>query len=278
MTIKLVISAKSAGALLLLAIVCAGCARQDAGGASANEPAAIVDGVAISQQSVIAAVPEEDFTRRNAQLDAFISEQLLANAAVRDKLDTDVAVVAAQETARRQTLARAYIARKSAALPKPTSEEINAFYEEHPELFAQRRIFRLQEIAIVVSPERIAEVTERFRDLNTFKDRAGWLEQEGLSFTTGVTVKPAEDIPADLLSVLVSLQDGDAFNMPTENGLATVQITGVEDQPLTLTQAESFIERFLSNQRLGEMLNQETERLRDSAEIEYFPPYSAEKL
>jgi EpsD family peptidyl-prolyl cis-trans isomerase len=275
MTIRAAVTSARASSLVLIAISCASCLQQESAETTATEPAAIVDGTAISHQSVVAAVPEGDLTQRNAQLDTFISEQLLANAAVRDNIDKDAAVVSALETSRRQTLALAYITTKSKALPKPTSAEIAAFYAEHPELFAQRRIFRLQEIAIQIPPERIANVTERFRDLTTFNDRARWLEQEGLSFTTGVTVKPAEDIPADLLSVLSKLQDGDAFNMPTENGLATVQITGIEDQPLSLEQAKSFIEQYLNNQRLGEMINQETRRLRESAVIEYIRPYSA---
>jgi EpsD family peptidyl-prolyl cis-trans isomerase len=275
MTIKTTVPASAAGTLLLLAIVSAGCARQDADGARAIKPAATVDGIAISQQSVMAAVPVDDDKRRKAQLDTFVAEQVLANAAVRDKLDADVAVVSALETARRQVLARAYIAKKGAALPKPTSDEIIAFYQQHPELFAQRRIFRLQEIAIAVPPERVADITARFHDLKTFNARAEWLKKTGIPFTIGVGVKAAEDIPADLLSTLTRLKDGDAFNMPSEKGLAVIQITGVESQPLTVTQAQPFIERFLRNQRLGEMINQESKRLRDSARIEYFPPYSA---
>ena len=64
-------------------------------------------------------------------------------------------------------------------------------------------------------------------------------------------------------------------NVPGDKGITTVQVAGVESKPLTLPQAQAYIERFLANQRIGTLINQETERLRGSAKIEYIAPYAA---
>jgi EpsD family peptidyl-prolyl cis-trans isomerase len=257
----------------LIFIACASCSRSGETDVQASPPAAKVDGKEISQQSVAAAVPANDIKRRKAQLESFVSEQLLANAAVSEKLDKEASVIDALEIAKRQVLAKAYLAKRIAALPRPSENEIQTFYDKHPELFAQRRLYRLQEIAITAPPDRIDEITTKFQALTTFKERANWLKDMNIPFTVGVAVKSAEDLPSDLLSTLTKLKDGNAFNIANDTGLTTIQITGIEDEPLTLSQARANVERFLVNQRIGEMINKETERLRHVAKIEYFDPY-----
>lgn len=254
--------------------ICAGTASA-AVTSSSDPPAAMVDGVAISRQSVITAVPSEDQVRRNAQLNAYVNEQVLANAARRDKLDVEVSVVSASETAQRQALARAYVAKRAAALGPVPAEDIKRYYEQHPELFAQRRIYRLQEIVVTAPPDRVAEITKRFASLKTFQDRVDWLEKARLPYTVGVVVMAAEELPADMLATVSKLYDGNAFNVLSERGITAVQITGLENKPLTLTQAQASIERFLANQRLGQVYNEEAQRLRRAAKVEYFAPFAA---
>ncbi len=50
------------------------------------------------------------------------------------------------EAARREIIARAYAEKIGQGAPKPTAQEVNAYYEAHPALFSQRRIYNLQEV------------------------------------------------------------------------------------------------------------------------------------
>lgn len=255
----------------MVAVMLAGCGGA---GDAVPPPAAKVDGVTISQAGLVAAVPGGSPAQRKAQLDTSIAEQLLANAATKAKLDADPGVMAAMETSKRQILARAYLAKQAAAQPKVTDVDIKAFYDEHPELFAKRKIYRLQEIAITVAGDRMGDITKKFQGMKTFGERAVWLKKNGITFTTGVVVKGAEEWPADLLARLTKMKDGTAFDLANAKGFSSLQLTGIEEQPLTPQQAQSQIAKFISNQRLGELVNQETKRLRESAKIEYFAPYS----
>lgn len=260
---------------IMIVAALAGCGKSGQGEVSVIAPAARVDGVAISQQAVVTAVPASDERARKAQLETFVAEQLLANAAVLIKLDSDAAVMAALEEARRQVLAKAYIAKRKADLPPPSDQEIRAFYDEHPELFAKRRVYRLQEIVITAPADRIDEIAKRVDSLKTFDALAKWLKEKNLPFTVGVAVKPAEEWPSDLLSTLAKLKDGNAFNMRHATGLTVVQVTAAEDKPVDVAQARVAIERFIANRKLGELINQETGRLRRAAKIEYLGPYLA---
>lgn len=218
-------------------------------------------------------MPDGDLKKRQARLDAFVSEELYAQAAISDQLDRKPEVVAALEIARRSTLARAYVAKLRAGLSAATDAEVQDFYDKHPELFSQRRIYRLQEIAIVAAGTRVDEIKNAFKALGTFNDRANWLKNEQIPFKVGVTVKPADELPADLVRAMLQMKDGSSFYLPSERGFTTVQITGIEESPLTKLQATPHIQRFLLNQRLAGLLAQETERLRKASKIQYFAPY-----
>ena len=165
-----------------LAGLLAGCG----GDSTSTPPAAKVDGITISQVSVTASAAGANESQHKAQLEISIAEQLLANAAIKEKLDGDVNVLAAIETSKRQALARAYLARRAAAQAKITEADIKAFYDQRPELFAERKIYRLQEIAVTVASDRVGEINKKLQGMKTFGERAAWLKKNNIVFTTGV--------------------------------------------------------------------------------------------
>jgi EpsD family peptidyl-prolyl cis-trans isomerase len=239
-----------------------------------DQPAATVDGVAISQSSVISAAPAGDLERQTARLDALIDEQLLVSAALRAGLENEASVVAAAEAGRRQALVRAYLEHKAVPLGPIRSEDIERYYAQHSELFARRRIYRMQEIVISVPPERVDEITASLASLTTFRQRREWLDAKQLPYRVGAVTMAAEELPADLLATVSQLAEGNVFNVRSEQGLTMVQIIGIEDRPLTLAQSRDDIERFLVNQRLDRLAREEAARLRKTARIEYFAPFT----
>ncbi len=64
----------------------------------------------------------------------------------------------ALENSRREILARAYVEQITSAVPKPTTEEAKKYYAENPALFAERRIYNLQEIVLPATAGVAAEL------------------------------------------------------------------------------------------------------------------------
>ena len=89
-------------------------------------------------------------------LEKVIDRELLVQKALAAGLDRDPAVRQSVETARRQLLAQAWLER-GAATARSTPEEMRAFYAENPALFAERRIYRLRELA-VSAPAELTDV------------------------------------------------------------------------------------------------------------------------
>ena len=92
------------------------------------------------------ASPEAAPKIRREILDKLVDQELAVEQAVEKKLDRSPEVLMAIENARREILARAYVEQITASMPKPTVDEAKKYYAENPQLFAERRIYNIQEI------------------------------------------------------------------------------------------------------------------------------------
>ncbi|MET0349833.1 MAG: EpsD family peptidyl-prolyl cis-trans isomerase, partial [Rhizobacter sp.] len=89
-------------------------------------------------------------------IEGLVDQELAAQAAKKDKLDQDPRVVQQMEAAKRDVLARAYLERLGEKVTEPSSDEIDRYYETHPNLFSQRRLYSLQETNFVIDPQKAA--------------------------------------------------------------------------------------------------------------------------
>ena len=112
------------------------------------------------------------------------------------------------EAARREILSRAYLEQIAAAQPKPTPEEAKKYIAEHPQLFAERRIFNIQEIVLPASSTATANLREMVTAGKSMDDIANWLKSKDIKFSGGSATRPAEQIPLDLLPKVHALKDG----------------------------------------------------------------------
>ena len=216
-TLKLVV--------LCLAAALPGCERAAAerGGA---QLAAKVNGAEIS----VRALRSAGAPSTNQALEKVIERELLVQQALHAGLDREPTVKDAIDASRRQILADAWL--DTVAAGKTVSrEEIRAFYAEHPELFAERRVYRVRETRLL----------------------------------------PAERVPLAHLPRLARLGAGESvvFDAPADGGTLEVQVVQAEDAPLSETQATALIEQFLAGRKRLALAAAEVRRLREAATIEY---------
>jgi EpsD family peptidyl-prolyl cis-trans isomerase len=204
-------------------------------------------------------------------LERLIDQELLVQKAVENKLDRDPRVLQMVEASRRQILSQAYVDQLTQSAARPSSEEIGKFYAERPELFAERKIYRLQEITVSAREDISAQVLEEeIKKAKSINDVVAWLKSKNVPFNANATVKAAEQLPMDVVPHLAKLPIGHVMLMPTQQqGILLVQIAAVEKQPLDEKQAQPFIVQYLVNQRKLEIVQSELKQLRGSAKIEY---------
>jgi len=150
---------------LLIAALVVGCGDKKEGAATeekgATQVAAKVNGTELTVHQVNFAlqnIPNLDKEQSKAAslqvVRRLVNEEVLLQKAVADKLDRDPKVVQALDASRRQILAEAYMSRKLGTQAEPTDAEVTDYFNQHPELFAKRKIYRLQEIAIKAPAEK----------------------------------------------------------------------------------------------------------------------------
>jgi hypothetical protein len=193
----------------------------------------------------------------NAQaLEKIIDRELLVQKALEAKLDQDPAVAESIDNARRQVLAQAYVARVSSGNAKPSRDEVRAFYNDNPALFAERRIYRIRELA-VAEPAELAE--------GELEQMVASLRSRGAHFTLTTQTQPAEELPLAYLPRLSRMKPGEVAVF----GRTAIQLIHAEDAPLPPEQAYALIEQFLAGKKRMELAAAEVKKLREGARIEY---------
>ena len=249
-----------------------GCSKSDK---PATQIVAKVNGDEITVHQVNNAVskvpnvtPENVNAVRKEVLDKLINQQLAVQQAEKNKIDRSPEVMMMMDAAKREILTKAYLSQVVSNLPQPSEKEVTKFYDEHPELFAQRRIYKLQEIVI---PTKDAPVSE-IRQVATSKpmdDVVAWLKSKSLHFNTSGATRAAEQISLPLLSQIASMKDGETKLIESPEAITVVHLVSSEVAPVDKETAMQRIPRFLANEEAKTAINQDLQRLKSSAKIVY---------
>ena len=268
-------------ALLPMALLLAAC-----GGGKveipAGEVAARVNGEPIGSAQIAGVLqmqrgirPEQVDTVGKAALERLIDQQLAAQKALEQKLEQDPKVVAQIEFARREVLARAYVEKVGDGVTKPTAEAVKQYYDEKPALFKERRIYNIQELAIEARPEQVeilrAELGKSL-NINTFVE---YLKANSIRFAANQAVRPAEQLPLNMLDAFAKLKDGQAALVPTPTGAQVIVLAGSRLEPVDEAHARPAIEQFLIADAKRKRVEADLKALRTAAKIEYTAAASA---
>jgi EpsD family peptidyl-prolyl cis-trans isomerase len=257
--------------IAMLAVPATGCEKA-AADRPAAQPVAKVNGTKISIQQIRAAPAYAGAGPAPADagaLEKVIDRELLVQQALAAKLDRDPQVVQSIENARRELLAQAYLERAASAASGSTRDEVRAFYEENPALFAERRVYRLRELVVSAPAEMIDVLRAEAAKAAELDDVAAWLRSRDAKYSVDALTQPAEQLPLAYLPQLARMKAGEIAVFATPSGASVMQLVQAEAAPLTESQAAPLIEQFLAGRRRLETAAAEVKRLREVATIEY---------
>ncbi|HUW29250.1 MAG TPA: EpsD family peptidyl-prolyl cis-trans isomerase [Sulfuriferula sp.] len=264
--------------MLILGAVLAGCSKQD----TKSSAIARVNGIPITSAQLDLALSHLNLAAQNLTpqaknqvVQALVDQQLLVQKATAQKLDQDPAVQQLLQAAHDQVLSQAYLQRAGQAVAKPTEAEISDYYNQHPELFSQRRIYSLQELAIAAPKDRIAELNSRLETSHDLGGFVNWLRSQNIPFRTGSEVKAAEQLPMNILPRMQTMQNGQLLALPSANGITVLQIASIQSAPITLGKAHTLIERYLTATKQRDVATADIKKLRDAAKIEYMGEFAS---
>lgn len=263
-------------------VIVGGCGKKDdAGKKAATQVAAKVNGYEITVHQVNALLartpgiaPEAVPRAKREALTRLVDQQLAVEQAIAKKLDRTPEVIQAIEMARLEVLARAYADSIARTVPRPTDEEVKKYYAEHPELFAERRVYGLEEIVAVTNEKIAPALREQVAKGRSMREIGSWLQSQKVRIVANHGTRTAEQLPMNMLAALHKMKDGEIAVFESDTGATVVRIIASSKVPVSEEAAAPRIRQFLFNQRLAEALSSDMKALKAAAKIEYLGEFA----
>lgn len=221
--------------------------------------------------------PAQAATAKRQILESLIDQELAVQQAQENKLERTPEVMQAIENARREILSRAYVEQAAAVKTKPSADEVKKYFAEHPELFSNRKVYRLEEVAFASNPEVLASVKDQLAKGKSVLDIANGLKASGVEVAGGVSVKPAEQLALDLLPKLAQAKEGQPQVLESAGRGAIITVLASKAEPIDEAKATPVIEAFLVNKQKSELAREAMKQLRAKAKIEYVGEFADAK-
>jgi EpsD family peptidyl-prolyl cis-trans isomerase len=202
-------------------------------------------------------------------LESLVDQELAIQQAVEEKLDRDPKVVMAIEASKRDIIARAYADRIADTTSKPTPDEIKAYYASKPALFAQRKIYTLQEFSVESDAAGRDAIAPKLQSARNADDVAAMLKAAGLRYAARNITQGAENLPLGMVDQIAKLADGQSLASGTPQGFSVLTLVSAKSAPVTEDQAKPAIELFLHNDRKRKVVEETVKKMRAAAKISY---------
>ena len=262
-------------------VIISGCGGDKKEEKKATQVAAKVDSEEISVHQINAVLakaqgipPDRVGEAKREILRKLVDQQLLVNKSVEQKLDRSPEVVMAIEAARKEILARAYVEKTAAGQSKPTAEEVKKYYAEHPQLFGQRKVYNLQELAVQNQEGLLPAVQEKVAASKSLDEVAAWLKTKNLKFSGSGGTRAAEQVPLEMLPKLHETRDGQTLVVGSPQGISIIRVVASQSAPVDEATATPRIQQFLGNQRAQTAITAEMKQLKEKAKIEYMGEFA----
>lgn len=205
---------------------------------------------------------------RREVLEKLIDRQVLLDAAYQGKIHRSPEVIQAIERAKAQIISQAYLDKLAAGTTPPGNGEISRFFQENPEYFAERKQFRIQQVAIS-SSDANAAFNAFLKSAQSANSITSWLKRHNIQYNQGQLVKTSSDYPKEIANRLNKLHKGEIFLLKDGEYSLINLISDTQDNHLSLTEAVEIIRHFLLQQKIQDISKMEINRLRSLSKIEY---------
>jgi EpsD family peptidyl-prolyl cis-trans isomerase len=252
----------------------AGCGQTGFGGDGATQVIARVNGSEISQLQFANALERAGITTpskpvRQEVATKLVDRELAIQQALASELDRRPEVMLALQEARRDVLARAWAESVAAEAARPSDNQVAQYYAKHPELFAERKIYRLREATLSADSPRLAETKARFARGSSLEQVAAWLRQAKVPFNAQIVIRAAEQLPIEALPRLGAARVGETVLFETPRGIIAYELLDAQAAPVKWEAARPIIVEYLARQTAKHAVEAQMQRLRTDAKIAY---------
>lgn len=267
---------------LTLTLVCVAALVTACGKKSADTSATVatVNGEKLTQNELDFAIKQISAARPGASapeaatvLQGMVEQRLAVQKAEKDKLDRNPGVLQSLEAARKDALARYYVEQLAEKVPKPSADEVKAYFDAHAANFGQRNVYTIQKVDARVAPDQAGPLAASVQAANGAAAVAELMKAKSSAANVTQSSQPAETL-GPLLPKISTMAVGQTIAIPQPQGLTALTLVAIQPQPVSLEQARAGIETVLWNQKKREALQAEVKELRAKARIDYLGKFA----
>lgn len=264
----------AAVAVAAVALLLSGCGDKKEKGASQTAAKVNKEEITVHQINFVlqqqrGLKPEQTDAASKQILERLIDQEIAVQKAQDMKLDRDPRVVQQLEAVRRDVIARAYADKIGEAASHPTAQDIQKYYDEKPALFKDRRIYTMQEIGVEATPEQVTTLRSQLQGSKSISEFIDYLKANNYRFGGNQSVRPAEQLPLNMLDSFAQMKDGQAMLVPTPTGAQVLVLVNSRSEPVDEARAKPAIEQFLLNDAKRKLIEADMKSMRAAAKIEY---------
>lgn len=256
----------------LAAVIVAGCSQ----GAPGKDAAAVVAGETITMAELDREVANSGASKagdpavRSAVLDAIVTRKLLAKAARSEKLDKTPEALAAKRIADESFDANLDRVTTIAKVPAPTPAEVKAYIAAHPEMFARRTGYLIEQLQ--VPQPHTPDLFELLRPTKSLEAVEAIFRARKIPYRR--VVLPMDTLRADprLSEAVAKIPAGEPFVLPGPSSFTVSRIRGSQVSPVTGRAAEAIAAERLRSERIEKALRDRLQTLHKE-QVVYGPAF-----
>lgn len=199
----------------------------------------------ISTAAPVAPAAQKD--QQRAALEFIIERTALAEEARKQGIDKDPDFILLNQRATDTLLVQRLQAKIAAAVPAPTAEEASRFEAENPNIFAERKIFEVEQVRMEQQTDR--SLLAKLQPLKTLDEVTALLGQNHVNFQRGTSAIDAAAQSPQLVNAIVALPPQEVFVFPAGNQILINQVKSVRTEPFTGPVADKYAMDLVKLQR-----------------------------
>ena len=218
--------------------------------------------------------PEQVEGASRQAVSGLVEQAIVLQKAHELKLDRDERVMQNIEAMKRELIVNAYVSRIADGAGKPADKDIQAYFDDNPALFSQRRIYTFQELTVDAPAARIKEMEGQLTQLKSAPEIADYLKTKQIPVHSTQTTLPAENVPQALLVRVSQLKVGQGVIVSNGDGLRILMLLAAHDSPVAEEKARPAIATYLGTQNKRQVIQRELASLHASSKVAYFGKYA----
>jgi len=141
------------------------------------------------------------------------------------------------------------------AVPQPAPEEVQQFITQHPEFYANHKVFTVDQLRAPIITDR--KVLDELKPLNDLDAIGQVLTNHGIRYTTGKATVDSLSVDPRLLDQIVKVPPGEVFVVPNQNTMVANKIVDTKLVPVPNDVATKHATQYIKAQRAQESVRRQ---------------------